>query len=627
MALDLFRKKKDKEEEQKQNNSMQSEKKEVKIDSWLGWLGDEGAQYIEALSYAADYNPDMWKIQWLLENRPEVKFWKSLMRKVLEMDVTDIHFEPEQLHYMDENGDEIIVGSVVIRFNINGEKIFFDILQPEIYDRILKVVKDMYKMKADEALYHQNGSGEVREVIHEKEIRRRLRLSIIPTVYTYGSLGVQSNISHNSVENLVVRILANKIYKLEELGLLFYQDYLISALKDTGAVLFTWPTSHGKTTTQVAALDFVRKIIPTKKYYTVEDPVEIIVSGYMDKKNNKYIPGITPIEKTQFLTKLDIQKHFLRWNPDVVVIWELTTAEDIEFTKNMANTWHTVVGTLHTESTTDLRTRLESENINYNSFIQVVRLIISQRLLIKPYKSISIYNFKKNFNKYKHDLWYSAFLNEWENILKYAVFWQLIRPNLLWQKFYLIENIKKKQKKWQMINANIEKLEKYYKLLKLFFFWNKKYEKFSPEVFKVLTEFIEKNILISDILTDNEKDILVKEQFKEELQKKPDLDKKTLYAKLRNIKWRQAVYEFAVLSDPNLKKYFNKPNITEGLLDDIKINFLTIFQDFFLKSLLFAEEGFIIDKERISFDFMNDTVLQWLSKHDYGINKRIEKFM
>jgi len=204
-----------------------------------------------------------------------------------------------------------------------------------------------------------------------------LRLSIIPTAYTYTNLWVPA-LGNTSVENLVIRILADKIYKLEELWLLFYQDYLTSALQETGATLFTWPTSHGKTTTQVAALDYIRRINPARKYYTVEDPVEIIVSGYIDENTWEYIPGITPIEKTTFLEKKMIQKHLLRGNPDVVVIWELTTDEDIEFAKNMSNTWHTVIGTMHTESTTEMRTRLESEKINYDSFIQVVKLIISQ---------------------------------------------------------------------------------------------------------------------------------------------------------------------------------------------------------------------------------------------------------
>jgi len=602
----------------KKNEEINKNLNEKKEDPSLGKdVGIEGLEYLWTLNNWIIEDDEYSKIKWMSENRPEIKFWNWLLKTALEKDVTDIHFEPELVSYYNQDGTKIEAWKIIIRFNINGEKVYFYELQPEVYNQIMRVIKDKHGMLADESSIQQNGSGEIKANINWKIIKKRLRFSVIPTVYLYEDLDVQW-LWNTQVENMVVRLLANKIYNLEELGLLTYRSYLTSALQETWAILFTWPTSHGKTTTQVAALDFIRRINPNRKYYTVESPVEVIVSWIADMKTKKYIPWITPIQLADRLPKRAVQQHLLRWNPDVVVIWELTQNEDIQFAKNMANTWHTVVWTMHTESTTELKTRLESENINYDSFIQVVKLIVSQRLLVIPYKTLSIHNFKKNYDKYKWDIVYKNFYAEWEDILKHSVLNQIIRPNILWQKFYDIEILKKLEKSWELKDANIDRLEKFYKYLKLFFYWNKKYQKYSKEVLSFLNEFIEKNLYIADILTMKEKDEMIKLQFNKDEIKISNKDE--LYTKLMNIKGRYPVFEFATLSDPLIKKHFLAKDVSADILNEPWINFLTIFQDAFIKSLLFWWEWFHTDKKIKAFDFLNDTVLKWLSKHNYWIN-------
>jgi len=603
-------------------NKKDSAKDEKKISFWQD-VNMDGLEYLWVLKWGEGEDDEHAMIRGMAENRPEIKFWNWLLKTALEKDVTDIHFEPELVTFINENGEKIESWKIIIRFNINGEKIYFYELQPEIYNQIIRVVKDKNWMLADETSIQQNWSGEVSAVIDWKIIKKRLRFSVIPTVYLYEDLDVKG-LWNTQVENMVVRLLANKIYNLEELGLWSYEPYLTSALQETWAILFTWPTSHGKTTTQVAALDFIRRINPKRKYYTVENPVEIIVSWIANLKDKKYIPWITPIQIADRLQKKDIQQHLLRWNPDVIVIWELTQNEDIQFAKNMANTGHTVVWTMHTESTTELKTRLESENINYDSFIQIVKLIISQRLLILPYKTISIANFKKKYENYKKELVYRNFLEEWEHILKYNVLNQLIRPNILWQNFYNIKNLLKLEKSWKLKNSNIKKLETYYKYLEIYLYWNEKYKEHDEQVLNVILSFIEKNLYIADVLTNNEKIELVKIQFTEKEIEEAKWEE-WLFNKLMEIKWRFSVFEFATLSDPLVKKHFMSKDVSAEILNEKDTNFLTIFQDAFIKSLLFGGEWFSINNEIKSFDLMNDTVLKGLSKHNYGINKFIKE--
>ncbi len=613
--------KKNKSEEKRVEEDYQDKQLSLWEDVWMEWL--------EYLGVLADNNSgeddESSKLRWMSENRPEIKFWNWLLKTALEKDVTDIHFEPELVTFINEEWKKIESWKIIIRFNINWEKIYFYELQPEIYNQIMRVVKDKHWMLADETSIQQNWSGEIKSIINWVMVKKRLRFSVIPTAYLYEDLDVMW-LWNTQVENMVVRLLANKIYNLEELWLLTYRAYLTSALQETWSILFTWPTSHGKTTTQVAALDFIRKINPNRKYYTVENPVEIIVSWIANLKDKKYIPGITPIQLADRLPKRDVQQHLLRWNPDVIVIWELTQDEDIQFAKNMANTGHTVVWTMHTESTTELKTRLEAENINYDSFIQVVKLIISQRLLALPYKTISIANFKEKYDDYKDILVYKNFLSEWDNILRYNVANQLIRPNILWQNFYNIDNLQKLEKNWELNNANIKKVETYYKYLNIFFNWNKQYKKRDTKVFKAIMSFIEKNFYIADILTIDEKKKLVNLQFNNE-EKKKAKNEEELFTKLMEIKWRFSVFEFATLSDPIIKKHFLAKEVSANILDEEGINFLTIFQDAFIKSLLFWGEGFHTDRKIMSFDFMNDTVLKGLSKHNYWVNKFIKGLM
>lgn len=592
--------------EQKNIEEEAKKLEEIETSSDNNFDSVEAAIKYEALEIENEWRQEM-------EDSHEKKFINWIIKDAAQRGVTDIHFEPENVIKYIENEktgetEEIKQPKIVIRYNINGEKVKAKEIEAIAYRRIISVLKDMYWMRWSESLTEQNGSWQIKYIDPKtkEEIIKRLRIAVAPTAYTYENLNAMSGWSQK-VEVCVIRILSDKLFSLEDLWLLWYKWYLVSALKETGLILITWPTSHGKTTTLSWLLYYGTLIQPWKKYYAVEEPTEIIIAW--QEKKDWYIPWVTPLEINEYFTKRDAQKMILRWNPDVVNIGELTTLEDIDFAKNISITWHTVLGTFHTEAVVEIWSRLKAEWINYKSFLQVLKLASAQRLLVVPYKTITLYNFLQNFNKYKDNQKYANFYEEWKVVLREYVLGQLIRPNILSNKVYIVEKLKELNiEEWRL-----KKIDLFYKLLKVYFYWNSKYEKYSKEIFDKLEIFIIKNLFIGDILTENEKDKIREAQW---LGKNIDISW---------IKGRMPVFEFAILSDPNVRKIFdNDDSISDTILDQ-SINFISMFQDTFIRWMIFWAEWFDADKRWIkSFDLLNDTVLQWLAKTNYWINKWIK---
>lgn len=578
----------------------------------IGTSSDNNFDSVEAaIKYEALEIENEWRQE--MEDSHEKKFINWIIKDAAQRGVTDIHFEPENVIKYIENEktgetEEIKQPKIVIRYNINGEKVKAKEIEAIAYRRVISVLKDMYWMRWSESLTEQNGSWQIKYIDPKtkEEIVKRLRIAVAPTAYTYENLNAMSGWSQK-VEVCVIRILSDKLFSLEDLWLLWYKWYLVSALKETGLILITGPTSHGKTTTLSWLLYYGTLIQPWKKYYAVEEPTEIIIAW--QEKKDWYIPWVTPLEINEYFTKRDAQKMILRWNPDVVNIGELTTLEDIDFAKNISITWHTVLGTFHTEAVTEIWSRLKAEWINYRSFLQVLKLASAQRLLVVPYKTITLYNFLQNFNKYKDNQKYANFYEEWRVVLREYVLGQLIRPNILSNKVYTVEKLKELNiEEWRL-----KKIDLFYKLLKVYFYWNSKYEKYSKEIFDKLEIFIIKNLFIGDILTEDEKHKIREAQW---LGKNIDISW---------IKGRMPVFEFAILSDPNVRKIFdNDDSIGDTILDQ-PINFISMFQDTFIRWMIFWAEWFDANKRWIkSFDLLNDTVLQWLAKTNYWINKWIK---
>ncbi len=114
------------------------------------------------------------------------------------------------------------------------------------------------------------------------------------------------------------------------------------AEKQSGLVLVTGPTGHGKSTTLAALIDLINK---KRKCHiiTIEDPIE-----YVHKNNNAVIEQREVNADTKSFK--EALKYVLRQDPDVILIGEMRDHETIAAALTAAETGHLVFATLHTNS-------------------------------------------------------------------------------------------------------------------------------------------------------------------------------------------------------------------------------------------------------------------------------------
>lgn len=136
-------------------------------------------------------------------------------------------------------------------------------------------------------------------------------------------------------------------------------------------ILITWPTGSWKTTTLYSMLNYLN--LPGKKIITLEDPVEY------------ELPGIeqSQINASKGYSFEEWLKSILRHDPDIIMVWEIRTAETAEIAFNAALTWHLVLATVHTNSAAEAITRLLNLGIKPYMLAPALNLIVWQRLLRK----------------------------------------------------------------------------------------------------------------------------------------------------------------------------------------------------------------------------------------------------
>lgn len=173
---------------------------------------------------------------------------------------------------------------------------------------------------------------------------------------------------------LAIRILPQKIPTLNQLGL---PDSVSELLKEKSVlVIVSGPTGSGKSTTLAAMINAINMSYPYH-IITLENPVEYIFD------DNKSI--ISQIEIGKNIKSFsDGIKAAMRENPNVIMIGELRTLEDIKTALFAAESGHLVFTTLHSGSVIDALDRLLNyeENLQMkNMFANTFKAIIVQRLL------------------------------------------------------------------------------------------------------------------------------------------------------------------------------------------------------------------------------------------------------
>lgn len=161
---------------------------------------------------------------------------------------------------------------------------------------------------------------------------------------------------------------------------IFLSDSLLKyTSKDKGIILITGPTGSGKSTTMATMLDYINTNAK-KHIITLEDPIEFV------HKNKRSLMHQRELGK-QFDSFPDGIRSILREDPDIIVIGEMRDLETIEAAITLAETWHLVFSTLHTNDTVQTIDRIiqsfpeGKRNQIRMQFGLAMRLIISQILL------------------------------------------------------------------------------------------------------------------------------------------------------------------------------------------------------------------------------------------------------
>lgn len=175
------------------------------------------------------------------------------------------------------------------------------------------------------------------------------------------------------------RMVANKVPRLDDLGLKNVDTIRRMLAYHNGLILVTGPVGSGKTTT-LAAL--VAELNTTREDHiiTVEDPIEIVQASAGCNITQREVGPHT----RSFASAL---KGALREDPDIIVIGELRDLETIEMAISASETGHLVIGTMHTsDASTTLNRVLDvfppaQQTQIRASVAECLRGIVCQRLL------------------------------------------------------------------------------------------------------------------------------------------------------------------------------------------------------------------------------------------------------
>lgn len=136
-----------------------------------------------------------------------------------------------------------------------------------------------------------------------------------------------------------------------------------------GLVMVVGPTGSGKSTTLYSIMSALND--PSRKILTLEDPVEMSISGITQ------IP-VNTAAGDSFADKL---KAVLRLDPDVVFVGEIRDADTARTTIQASITGHLVLSTFHAATAAAAFSRL-IDMIGQNPiFANAIRMIIGQRLV------------------------------------------------------------------------------------------------------------------------------------------------------------------------------------------------------------------------------------------------------
>lgn len=270
---------------------------------------------------------------------PTEEFVRQLLALSLAERATDIHLHPEPR-------------AVHVSFRIDG------VLQPVIaldraFARMVSAIKVMAGMDISDTMRPQDGRFSLE--VAEFNLDVRVSTSITP-----------------DGESVVMRLLPKGqfVSGLEELGFIPAHLPLLAGLfeEPQGILLMTGPTGSGKTTTLYAGLK--PHGLSGKSILTVEDPIEYNLPAAVQTQVNRKA-GYT------FDTAI---RHFLRHDPDIMLVGEIRDEETAQAASRAAETGHLVLSTLHANTAFGVPGRLGALGVSMQAIADNLIGVIGQRL-------------------------------------------------------------------------------------------------------------------------------------------------------------------------------------------------------------------------------------------------------
>lgn len=277
----------------------------------------------------------------LSSDAPVIRLVNHLFERALDLNASDIHFEPEE-------------GSFDVRCRVDGIMTQIETLPVNAQAAVISRLKLMAKLDIGEKRLPQDGRIEYRMGTKNLD----LRVSTLPGVHG---------------ESVVLRILdrSDVMVSLDSLGMPddVLEDYQKLIQQPHGMILVTGPTGSGKTTSLYATLEKINS--KAQKIITVEDPVEYQLEGITQIHVNSKI-GLS------FASGL---RSIVRQDPDIIMIGEIRDHETASIAIESALTGHLVFSTLHTNDAAGAISRLQDMGLESYLLSSSLLAVQAQRLV------------------------------------------------------------------------------------------------------------------------------------------------------------------------------------------------------------------------------------------------------
>ncbi|MBM4396826.1 MAG: type II/IV secretion system protein, partial [Deltaproteobacteria bacterium] len=265
-----------------------------------------------------------------------------LIGEALELAASDIHIEPSE-------------HELTVRYRMDGRlKRRPEPLDIRFHSPLVSRLKALGRMDIAERRKAQDG----RLTVEHGKRQIDFRLSTVPTRFG---------------EKIVLRILDPSTILIDLERLVLHEPSYRAARwmieQPQGMVIVAGPTGSGKTTTIYSALMRLRE--SEINILTIEDPIEYTIEGVSQVQVND-AAGVS------FANTI---RHFLRQDPDVIVVGETRDPQTAATTVEAALTGHLVFTSLHANDALGTLARLREMGVESFLLAHTVIGVVSQRLL------------------------------------------------------------------------------------------------------------------------------------------------------------------------------------------------------------------------------------------------------